>query len=71
MELMRRVLILALGATISSGCTFEQMSRNVYEGSRVYDESLRSTPLERPKSDLPSYDQYDEERRRGATKQTE
>jgi hypothetical protein len=47
------------------------MSRNVYEGSRVYNESLKSTPLEKPKNDLPGYDEYDKERRRDATKQGE
>jgi hypothetical protein len=71
MEPMRSVLIFGFAVTIASGCTSEQMSRNVYEGSRVYNESLRSTPLERSKNDLPGYDEYEEERRRGATKQTE
>jgi len=68
---MRNLLILAFWVTIFSGCTCDRMSRNVYEGSRVYNESLKSTPLEKPKNDLPGYDEYDKERRRDATKQGE
>jgi len=67
----RNLLIFAFCVTTFSGCTSEQMSRNVYEGSRVYNESLKSTPLEKPKNDLPGYDEYEKERRRDATKQDE
>lgn len=68
---MRSVLIFALWVTTSCGCTSEQMSRNVYEGSRVYDESRKSTPLEKSGTELPSYDEYEKERRKGATRQPE
>jgi len=47
------------------------MSRNVYEGAKVYNESLKWTPLEKSTSDLPSYDQYEKERRGGGTRQSE
>ncbi len=54
-----------LGATLCA-CTTEQASRNVYEGARAYDKSLKSTPMERSKGELPSYDEYEKERRGGA-----
>jgi hypothetical protein len=68
---MRNLLIVVFWATAFSGCTTGQASRNVYEGAKVYNESLKSTPLEKPKNDLPSYDEYEKERRSGATRQTE
>jgi len=69
--LMRNVCIFSFLVTVFSGCTFEQISRNVYEGAKVYDKSLKSTPLEKSTSDLPSYDQYEKERRGGGTRQSE
>jgi uncharacterized lipoprotein len=71
MRPMRNLLIFAFCVMAISGCTSQQMSRNVYEGARVYNESLKSTPLEKPQNDLPSYDEYEKERQSGATKQTE
>jgi hypothetical protein len=49
------------------GCTTPEISRNIYEGARVYDESLRSTPLEQSGAPLPSFDEYDRERRAPST----
>ena len=57
----RSVLVLSL--ILFSGCTTEQMSRGIYEGGRAYEKSVQSTPLEKSKSELPSYDQYERERR--------
>ena len=68
---MRNLLMVALGVMAISGCASQQMSRNVYEGARIYNESLKSTPLERPQSDVPTYDEYEKERQSGATRQTE
>lgn len=62
--LLRSVLVLPL--ILFSACTTEQMSRGIYEGSRAYEKSIQSTPLEKSKSELPSYDQYEKERRGGA-----
>jgi len=57
----------ALGAAfvISSiaGCSSAEIARNVYEGGRAYDESLRSTPLEKSRTPAPAFDEYDRERR--------
>jgi len=50
-----------------SGCTTEELSRNVYEGARVHNESLKSTPLENPRTEPTPYDQYEKERRDGAS----
>jgi hypothetical protein len=58
--------VFILSAAALSGCTADQMSRNVYEGWKAYGESLRSTPLEKSKDELPGYDQYAKERRGGA-----
>ena len=55
-------LLFAFAVTVFSACTTEQMPRNVYEGARVYQESLKTTPLENPKGMLPGYDQYEQER---------
>lgn len=55
--------LLVLSSILLSGCTTEQMSRGIYEGSRAYEKSVQSTPLEKSKSELPSYDQYEKERR--------
>jgi hypothetical protein len=53
---------LALAAGVLSGCTREELSRNVYEGAKMHNESLKSTPLENPKTESTSYDQYEKER---------
>jgi hypothetical protein len=67
---MNRVVTLAaiaIAAGALSGCTTEELSRNVYEGARVHNESLKSTPLENPRTEPTPYDQYEKERRDGGT----
>jgi hypothetical protein len=63
-SLLRSLLLLSL--TPFLGCTTEQASRGIYEGSRTYNKAIQSTPLEKSKSEVPSYDQYEKERRGGA-----
>ena len=53
----------AMALLLLGGCTAQELSRNVYEGSRVHNESLRSDPLEKANTPAPDYDQYDRERR--------
>jgi hypothetical protein len=53
----------ALFALLASGCTTHELSRNIYEGIRTHEESLKSTPLEKPGTASPSYDEYERERR--------
>jgi len=63
---MRRLfpfLVTGFVVTVLSGCAAESMSRGVYEGSRAYDKALKSTPMEKSKDELPTYDQYEKERR--------
>ena len=55
-------LILTFVVMDFSACTAEQFSRNVYEGTRVHNESLKSTPLENSKGEPMRYDQYEKER---------
>jgi hypothetical protein len=55
-------------ASLFAGCSAEQASRGVYEGSRTYEKAVQSTPLEKSKNELPDYDQYEKERRGGAAK---
>ena len=57
-------LSFALVSAVLSACTAE----GVYEGSRAYDTAIKSTPMEKSKEELPSYDQYERERR-GAGKE--
>ena len=52
-------LFLAFVSTAVSACTAE----GIYEGSRAYNKTIKSTPMERSKDELPSYDQYEKERR--------
>ena len=54
-------LAVLLAATLTA-CTSEQVSRGIYEGSRGYNKSIESTPLEKSRSELPPYDQYKKER---------
>jgi uncharacterized lipoprotein len=44
------------------GCSGQQLSRNIYEGSRSYQEGLRTTPLENPRTPDLRYEQYEKER---------
>lgn len=55
-------------ASLLAACSSEQVSRGVYEGSRTYEKAVQSTPLEKSKSELPPYDEYEKERRGGAMK---
>ena len=52
----------ALFVLWESGCATHDLSRNIYEGAKIHEESQRSTPLEKPGTS-PSYDEYDRERR--------
>ena len=56
-------LLVALFVLLASGCTTQELSRNIYEGIRTHEESQKSTPLEKPGTVSPSYDEYDRERR--------
>ena len=61
---MKRYLLFLFFAFVStavSACTAE----GVYEGSRAYNKTIKSTPMERSKDEFPSYDQYEKERRGG------
>jgi hypothetical protein len=60
------VLSVFFASQVLAACTTDQVSRGVYEGGRAYNKSIESTPLEKSKSELPSYDQYEKERRGGA-----
>jgi hypothetical protein len=52
-------LFFAFVSTVLSACTAE----GIYEGRRAYNKTLKSMPMERSKDELPSYDQYEKERR--------
>ena len=54
-------------STAFSACTAE----GIYEGSRAYNKTIKSTPMERSKEELPSYDQYEKERRGGGKERRE
>ena len=62
----RLVLAVAFASQALAACTTDQLSRGIYEGSRAYNKSVETTPLEKSKNELPSYDQYEKERRGGA-----
>jgi len=53
----------AMAMLLLTGCTAQELSRNVYEGSRVHSESLRADPLDKASTPQPDFDQYDRERR--------
>lgn len=53
----------AMALLLLGGCTAQELSRNVYEGSRVHNESLRADPLDKASTPVPDFDQYDRERR--------
>jgi len=62
---MRSLTVLvgfALAAGLA-GCTKDDVYRNVYEGARVNNDSKKSTPLENPRTDSMSHEQYEKERR--------
>ena len=52
----------ALFVLLASGCTTQELSRNIYEGIKTHEESLKFTPLEKPRGASPSYDEYERER---------
>jgi hypothetical protein len=58
-------LMLALFAATLSACSAERFSRNVYEGVRLHNESLKWTPLDQAKGEPLSYDRYEQERQGG------
>jgi len=60
-------LLFALASTALSACTAEGM----YEGARAYNKAIKSTPMEKSKEELPSYDQYEKERRGAAKERSE
>ena len=62
MKKLSLLLMLALFAATLSACSAGQFSRNVYEGVRVHNESLKSTPLDQAKGGPMSYDRYEQER---------
>ena len=62
-----RCLSFAFVSAALSACTAE----GIYEGSRAYNKAIKSTPMERSKEELPSYDQYEKERRGGGEERRE
>ena len=58
-----RVLGAAIAAALLCGCAPDRLARGIYEGSKARNESLKGTPRENPKGELPDYDQYEKERR--------
>ena len=52
-------LSFAFVSTAFSACTAEGM----YESGRIYNKSLKGTPMEQSKEELPGYDEYQKERR--------
>jgi len=49
------------------GCAGQDLSRYLYEGIQLYNQSQRGTPREGPLGPAPTYDQYERERRADAT----
>ncbi len=60
-------LTVALLAPVSGGCAMQDVSRNVYEGARLRNESLRGTPRETSAAPSMSYDDYETARNSAAT----
>lgn len=59
----------AVGAIAAAlaGCASDSLSRGVYDGAQVYNESLKSTPMEKSsRGDPESYDRYEKERQKPA-----
>ena len=54
--------LVALGLVVASLPACAGLERNIYEGARVHNESLKSTPLENPRLESLSYDEYEKER---------
>ena len=62
---LARLLAFAFAIGLLFGCT-KDLSRNIYEGGRQHNESLKGTPLENPRAESVSRDEY-EKALRGAT----
>jgi len=62
-RMLRRVLASILVVASVAGCSSSEIARNVYEGGRAYDESIRGTPLEKSHTPAPGFDEYDRARR--------
>jgi len=62
-KLCDRPVTVGLFLLLASGCTAHELSRNTYEGIKTHEESLKSTPLERPGAPSPGYEEYERERR--------
>jgi len=61
--MIARIFGATLLAALLYGCSWEQTSRGIYEGSKAYNDSLKGTPREKSKNEFPSYDQYEKERK--------
>ncbi len=61
-RMLRRALFGVALAAALAGCSSSDLARNVYEGGRAYDESLRGTPIEKSRAPAPGFDKYDRER---------
>jgi hypothetical protein len=61
--LLDSLVAVALLALLACGCTTHELSRNIYEGIKTHEDSLKSTPLEKPGTASPSYEEYERERR--------
>jgi hypothetical protein len=68
-RMLRRALFGVALAVAITGCSSSDFARNVYEGGRAYDDSLRSTPLEKSRTPAPGYDEYERERQAPSSKQ--
>jgi uncharacterized lipoprotein len=60
---MKRSTLLAVLVAMLAGCSTQDISRNLYEGIWLHNESQRGTPRELPPGPAPTYDQYERERR--------
>ena len=64
---MKRSALLAAVTVILAGCSTQDISRNLYEGIRLHNESQRGTPREGPPGPTPTYDEYERGRRADTT----
>jgi hypothetical protein len=58
-----QLFLIAMPGALLCGCTTGQISRNVYDGVKNRNETLRSTSPDYTTPRAPSYDDYDRERR--------
>jgi hypothetical protein len=66
MSSLARLLALTFVIGILCGCATDQLSRNIYEGARQHNDSLKGTPLENPRAESVSRDEYEKALRGGA-----